>query len=194
MSHLILQPTATAQWQALVKEAEKSSHMLLHEDLESYLVFLLVRFTGKPEMAKSVLALEFLHGAQAVGQQQQEELRDVGDKCLLTAGLFPGRAIRKRVRISYFVQLGQNAYAALAVNSKQTLAELYKALEEGFVSLMDVLHVVRELSDDANSLTLLQAEELWQDTASQHALSVLRRGSQGTPIRRIDALVKKWSH
>ena len=89
MSHLILQPTETAQWHTLVKEAENNSHLMLGEELESYLVFLLVRFTAKPEIAKSVLGLDFLHCAQVTGYQKHDELREVGDKCLLIAGLSP---------------------------------------------------------------------------------------------------------
>lgn len=194
MSSIILQPTAAAQWQTLVKEAESSSHLLLSEDLESYLVFLLIRFTNKPEVAKSVLALEFLQSAETTGEKQRDGLREVGDKCLLFAGLFPGRAQRRRVRISYFVQLGQNAYATLANYCQQNLAELYKALGQDFVSLMDVLHVVRELSSEAEPLTPLQAEELWQDTASPHALSVLRRSTKAIPVRFQHIAAKNSQH
>ena len=182
MPSLILQPTVTAQWQTLVKEAEDNSRLMLGEDLESYLVFLLVRFTIKPEIAKSVLSLEFLQSTQALGQQQQEKLQEVGDKCLLISGLFPGRALRRRVRISYFVQLGRSAYATLADICKEKQGELYKSVGEGFVPLMDVLHAVRETKDELASLTPLQAEELWQDTASPHALSVLRRYTTATII------------
>lgn len=177
MSELILQPTATAEWQSLVKEAEKTGHFILGEELESYLTFLLMRFTEKPEMAKSVFALEFLNGLEETGYQRMEKLRDVGDKCLLVSGLFPGRAEKRRVRISYFVELGQNAYAALG-QSPQKYAKLYILLQESFVILMDTLHVIRSLSGESQSLTPLQAQELWADTASPHARAILRKYSQ----------------
>lgn len=189
-SHLIIEPTVTAQWQGLVKEAENSSNLVLNEELESYLVFLLVRFTGQPQLAKSVLALEFLENSQAIGCKQQNELRDVGDKCLLIAGLFPGRAIRRRVKISYFVHLGQNAYVALSLHSSNRLADLYKSLSEGFVSLMDVLHVVREIASETGRLSPLQAQELWQDTASPHALSLLKKYTQAYPFSSKEPLDK----
>lgn len=176
----MLEPTITAQWQALVKEAEENSHLLLGDELESYLVFLLVRFTNKPEMARSVLALDFLQSVQAQGMQQKNKLRDVGDKCLLFAGLFPGRAQRRRINISYYVDMGQSAYGILSAISQQTLANLYQKLEKSFVQLMDILHTLREFSQH---LTLLQAEELWHDTNSQHALATFRRYTQGMPIR-----------
>lgn len=194
MSYLILQTTITAQWQSLIKEAEDSSHLILGEELESYLVFLLARFTGKPEIAKSVLALDFLQSAELRGQLQQNELRDVGDKCLLIAGLFPGRAQKKRVKISYFVRIGQSAYSVLASLSKFKTAELYKTLGEHFVPLMDVLHVVRELTGPMSGLTVIEAQELWDDTASEHALAVLRRYTKAMPIAGCDPLTRKDWH
>ncbi len=180
MNTLILEPTTTAEWKTLVKEAEDANHYALSEDLESYLVFLLSRFTGKPEIAHSVLALDFLHSLEHTGHQRTDALRDVGDKSLLFAGLFPGRADRRRVKISYFVDVGRNAYGALANVCQKQMSNLYVALGESFVALMDVLQVMRELSDHAAGLTPIQAAELWQDTHSRHALAVLRRTTKTT--------------
>lgn len=182
MNTLILQPTTTANWQKLVKEAEDANHYALSEDLESYLVFLLTRFTGKPEIAHSVLALDFLNSLEEGGQRRTEALRDVGDKSLLFAGLFPGRADRRRVKISYFVDIGQNAYSTLAAICKQQIAELYGELGNGFVALMDVLQVMRELADQTSTLTPIQAAELWHDTHSRHALAVLQRTTKAMAV------------
>jgi hypothetical protein len=182
MNTLILEPTVTAEWKTLVKEAEEANHYSLSEDLESYLVFLLARFTSQPEIANSVLALDFLRSLEHTGQQRTEALREVGDKSLLFAGLFPNRANRRRVKISYFVDIGRNAYSALATLSKKTTSELYIALDDGFVTLMDVLHVMRELANQNAALTPLQAAELWHDTHSRHALAVLRRTTQAMAV------------
>ena len=57
MSKLVLHPTSTAQWHSLVCEAESASNIYLDEELQSYLVFLLMRFLDKPAMAAKVLAL-----------------------------------------------------------------------------------------------------------------------------------------
>jgi hypothetical protein len=182
MNTLILEPTTTAEWKTLVKEAEDANHYSLSEDLESYLVFLLTRFTGKPEIANSVLALDFLRSLEHTGQLRNEALRDVGDKSLLFAGLFPGRADKRCVKISYFVDVGRNAYSALATLSQNTMSELYVALGKSFVVLMDVLQVMRELADQASGLTSLQAAELWHDTHSRHALAVLQRTTKAMAL------------
>lgn len=182
MNSIILEPTETAQWQSLVVEAEKTCHLELSDDLESYLVFLLARFARQPEMAASVLATEFLYGVHAVGSSQQYQLRDVGDKCLLFSGLFPGRAQKRHVRISYFVKLGKSAYGVLSEINKQHLAELYASLSSSFVPLMDVLQAMHQLTDGQTDLLPLEAAELWQDTGSQRALAVLRSYTNGTLV------------
>jgi hypothetical protein len=175
MSALLLEATTVAQWQALVKDAELTSQLQLGQELESYLVFLLDRFNQRPEIANCVLATEFLMSLEKAPVRQRDCLREVGDKCLLFAGFFPEQAERRHVKIKYFIELGQTAYVQVANLSKTQSASLYQALSCGFVTLMEVLHAIRGLSDPLNELTPLQAIELWTDVQSQHALAVLRR-------------------
>ena len=179
---IIVHPTPLAEWHALVNEAKKAASITLPEEIESYLVFLLMRFANSPEIVHSLLATDFLQSLGAIRRERLERLREVGDKCLLFAGLFPGRARRRRVRISYFVKLGQTAYSSLSEKRDLQIADLYANLCEQFVLLMDTLQTMRELKDQSTALDLLQAEELWADTRSQHALRTLRKTTQGFPV------------
>ncbi len=181
MKPLVLEPTATAQWHALVNEAAQRCDCRLDETLESYLVFLLMRFTGRPEVTASVLALEFLQGAHASGRARREQLQEVGDKCLLFSGLFPRRADRCLVRVGYFVALGRTAYHELAASLARGAAETYTRLSEGFVTLMDVLQAMRGMTGNP-ALTQLAAVELWHDTASRGALRQLQGYTDATPV------------
>jgi hypothetical protein len=92
MSTLMLNPTSMAQWHKLVHEAELAIAEHLEEALESYLVFLLMRYTCQPALGTRVVALDFLEGMTTRGRSGQKKLRDVGDCCLLFAGLFRIRA------------------------------------------------------------------------------------------------------
>lgn len=175
MGMLLLQPTITAQWQSLVKDAESSSNLRLNNELESYLVFLLGYYNQRPDIANSVFAKELLTGMTEKHVRQRDCLREVGDKCLLFAGFFPGQAEKRRIKIKYFIELGQTAYIQVASLSKAGSASLFNALSYNFISLMEILHVIRGLGDPVNELTPLQAFELWTDVKSQHALTVLRR-------------------
>lgn len=183
MNTLVIQPTATAQWHLLINEAEYVCQAHLGEDLQSYLVFLLMHYVNTSELADSVLAIEYLNSFELRGRGQREQLCEVGDKCLLYSGLFPGRAERRQVRISYYVELGMTAYALLANSLAGVKAKMFEKLSGRFVSLMDVLQTTRELGTEQPALAPLQAMELWNDTGSQHALATLSRYTKATPVK-----------
>ncbi len=107
-------------------------------------------------------------------------MRDVGDKCLLFSGLFPARAEKHRVAVSYYVELGRQAYHLVSVNLRHPeTARLFKELKGQFVKLMDTLQCMRELAGEDQALSLLQAEELWRNVHSTHALKILQRCVKG---------------
>jgi len=182
MPELVIRSSATEEWLSLVHEAEAAAACPLDEEMQSYLVFLLMRFTEKPELAASVLTVEYLQSMQATGRVGHEQLRDVGDKCLLYSGLFPRRAERRRVKISYFVNLGRSAYQHLSEQMEHSTAVLYHRLAGTFVSLMDILQTMRALGTRSDHLDALQAFELWRDTGSRRALRILHKTSQATPL------------
>lgn len=174
MDKIVTNSTSTNQWQALVTEASQACNISLCEDIESYLVFLLMRFTDSPQMAHKVMALEHLQGINHSGTQKSQALRDVGDQCLLYSGLFPGRARRRRVRVSYYVNIGKSAYLSLSTLSRHSDSTLFTGLALQFVQLMDILHAMREVDNKLVSLDPIAAEEIWSDTGSKHALQTLK--------------------
>ncbi len=143
MKRLITHPTSTAQWYQLVNEAEQAANCQLHEDVESYLVFLLMRFAKRPDMASRILAVEYLRALHKAGESRKVALRSVGDQCLLFTGLFPKRAQRRPLKLSYFVDLGRSSYHTLSESIEKGLAEVYASLCDEFVSLMNVLQAMR---------------------------------------------------
>lgn len=163
--------TPLGLWHQLVQEAESACAKPLKEDVESYLVFLLMRYTDRPGMAKTACAADFLKAAELHPGGKAEALRDVGDKCLLIAGFFPGLATKRHVRVSYFVMLGQAAYEALA---KMKGNNMYHLLAEQFVNLMDILQAARGQTNKEPLLQPIQAYDLWADTGSEHALKLLK--------------------
>ncbi len=179
MRSLVLHPTDVAQWHALVNEAQAACECNLDESLESYLVFLLMRFSGRPEIVRRVMALEFLE-AQLRARRQVDQLRDVGDQCLLFSGFFPQLAEQRMVRISYFVGIGRSAYQQLSSLVDCQSERLYRRLAEAFVCVMDVLQAMRGLSG-AMVLEPLAAAELWQDTGSRSALRILGETTSAFP-------------
>lgn len=143
MSAIIVQPSELAQWHALINEAQSRCSNTLPEDIESYLVYLLMRFSKRPEMASNMLALEFIKSLKASGDLRTEQLRDVGDKCLLFSGLFPGLAKKRHVSLSYFSDIGQSAYALISDHELGLNGRLFQALYQAFDSMIRVLQALR---------------------------------------------------
>jgi hypothetical protein len=185
MAKLILEPTAQAQWQALLQEAQSACDRQLDETLESYLVFLLMRFADKPHCTARIMAEDFLGSQQLRGEQRADSLRRVGDHCLLFSGLFPQLAERRLVRISYFVNIGRSSYRQLADVLDRSWSSVYLSLSEAFIILMDVLHAMREL-DGESVLTPLQAMDLWQETGSRRCYRQVCDGGRVIPIGTLD--------
>jgi len=143
MKNLILHPTDISQWYALVTEAEVASQLNLTENTESYLVFLLQRFSQAPQLTDSVVALDFLNAMQAPSRQKIEELIVVGDKSLLVSGLFPGLAERRHVSLDYYSDMGQAAYLTASELQEHASAELYLQLSQDFAHLQKILQAIR---------------------------------------------------
>jgi hypothetical protein len=176
--HLLLNATPIALWHQIIHEAQAMCDVTLKEELESYLVFLMVRYTNKPEVVKNIIAYEFLRGIKLSLAKRQKALQEVGDQCLIFAGLFPHIADKRLVRISYFIDMGQSAYATLSTAQN----DIYALLAKQFVGLMDILQSIKQFSKDHIDLSPLEAYELWNDTGSKRALSVLKQYTQSTPI------------
>ncbi len=143
MRNLILHPTDMSQWYALVNEAQAATRLVLHESTESYLVFLLMRFSQKTQWVESVIAMDFLESMHSGGKRQRELLREVGDKSLLLCGLFPGIAERRHVTLDYFSGMGRAAYLTAGELEERSLAELYFQLSEQFISMQSILQAMR---------------------------------------------------
>lgn len=130
-------------WQALVHEAGERAGCPLDEPRESYLVFVLLRHQRDAHLLARTQALEWLHAQALAGTVRADALRDVGDRCLLIAGLYPGLAERRRVGTGYFVELGRSAYRDLADAGRSAYASLFAQLARGFGELVATLQALR---------------------------------------------------
>ncbi len=175
---LITEPNELSQWHTLIQQAEQNYGCTLNETMESYLVFTLMRFMRQHNIGAQALAMDYLKAQRLPNALRHNQLRDVGDHCLILSGLFPQRADKRLVRVSYYVNLGRTAYQHLAEQIHQTSAELYHQLADTFVLLMDLLQTIRAFNSPA--LQPIQAHELWSDTGSRRAFTVLN--DHATPL------------
>jgi hypothetical protein len=174
--------STTAVWVDIVNEGEKKAGIELGEELESYLVFLLMRYTERPEIAASPLAITYLQGLVGERIMRDFRLRDVADQSLLISGLFPGRAERRRVPVSYYVDLGRSAYQRLSEDEVSQLGDLFGNVAEHFIEMMDTLHAIRRFSQTQVLNFPMTAFDLWAATGSRSAMHELGLHSEATPV------------
>ena len=163
---LLTKENSLLLWHDVVKHAEYRCSIKLKEELEAYLVSLLVRYTNNPEVARQIVATAFLEAMQKHKHQRDTSLQCVGDQCLIFAGLFPKVAEKRHVKIGYFVNLGRSAYAAISGKAN----DFFGSLSLQFVAMMDVLQSIPESS----SLMPLEAYEQWEEVGSQRALKIFK--------------------
>jgi hypothetical protein len=133
-------------WQALVHEAGLRLGRPLDESRESYLVFVLLRYQADGHLLSRTQALAWLHAQEQVGRARADALREVGDGCLLIAGLFPGVAARRRVSVDYFIDLGRGAYYEVA-ETRASDAGLFAQLARSYQELVRTLGALRPPRD-----------------------------------------------
>jgi len=190
---LITQTGNTSEWQMLVNEAAQLANTSLDEEIESYLVFTLMRFMRRSDMVSRVLALDYLQAFERNESLKGEVLRDVGDHCLLFSGLFPKIAEKRRVKVSYFVNMGRSAYQNVASNLKP-LASLYNHLAYDFVAAMDTLQAISKISKSKVGLSALQSFELVQDFDSEMAKRYFSTEANNTKIFTLKENESKLKH
>ncbi len=190
MSKVLISGSQAADWQKLVSEAEAELGVSLDEDTESYLVFTLMHYSRRPDMASRVMALDYLQAMHNSGSVAEQQMREVADQCLLLTGLFPARARRRRVSLTYYVDLGRSAYQQLAENLA-SMTEFYSRMAQQFIQAMDTLHTIRRMSEGQLQLDPLEAFNLWQQTGSRAARVQMAVMTQAIPVAEYASSDKK---
>ncbi|MES2218550.1 MAG: hypothetical protein V4501_09080 [Pseudomonadota bacterium] len=175
---VLVNSTPVALWQTIIHDAEIDCATTLPQELEAYVVMLMMRYMDKPELAREVIATQLLEGLNQRASAREARLQKVGDICLLFSGLFPGMAEKRLVKISYFINLGRGAYATMS----RTSNDIFGLLAQQFVAIMDILQSAGQHAQQYPQLMPLQAYELWNECGSQRALRALKQYTQATPI------------
>ena len=149
LDDIIFEPTITALWVEFVKFGEKRSFQTLGEDLESYLVFTLMRFMERTNLFSIVVATEFLKASvEYTGREKERVLSEVGDISLILGGLFPERQKAMGISKGYLGEMGSTAFFELAFSLKRKkylgMARFYNKVSKAFPVMTEVLLATRE--------------------------------------------------
>ena len=176
-----IQLPEVAGWRALLTEAQHVARVYLAPGVEDYLLRLLYQAVGQAGDNIGTDAQALVERMARWRATATHELLAVGDESLIFAGLFPEQAIRKGIPITYFVQVGVNAYREFAATQREAAGITYTTLANQFVDLLDVLHTLRELQQDTPCIDPLNAYQLWHEVGSSHAWQVLRQFTSASP-------------
>lgn len=149
------------EWVKFVRRGEDLAGVPLGEELESFLVFTLMRLVKRVNLFSLVLATEYLETINNYeGRKREIYLSDLGDICLIQAGLFPERYKRFGIHPSYFRNIGSAAFSELAIlcarRKQKGFENLYRRVGDAFPFMTDVLLATREDTDYLDRYSLLK--------------------------------------
>lgn len=171
-----------------VDAALAANHVTVERDTSHYVVRLLTLFARADACYAAgdgarhrPLALMLADALDAPGSEERAvALQRLGDMSLFTAGFF-AEALRDRsVGLDYYVNMGGSAYRSLACSGHasprlQALAAIFAELAAKFISMVDVLHEVRDSARGATDHDILRLYETWLHTGSPRAGRLLRQ-------------------
>lgn len=126
---LVTSSSELALWHSLIGEAQHKLHRYFPEEIESYLVFLLLRNTTMTNLTLSI-ALEYLHA-----QNKPDALQKIGDRCLLLCSFYPEYTNRRTLSETDYIEVGRSAYYSVH-------NALFDTLSQEFIKLKEVLRAV----------------------------------------------------
>lgn len=184
MSQLVVSGSLKEFFRMMVGEVMKRQRVSIEEVTEFYVVNLLADyaaaeklFTQDVEGKRATEPLAVLYH-RALAQEREEKirtLRRLGDVSLYTAGFFQSSLRDRPVGPDYYMQMGRNAYSAVAeLSASSSFAAVYQELCQKFSSLVEVLEEIaaRGLAA-AGPKGQLQLFESWSRTGNGRLEQVL---------------------
>ncbi|MCC6201892.1 MAG: hypothetical protein IT494_02670 [Gammaproteobacteria bacterium] len=165
----------TLPWRALITRAEAEIALVLPQHVEDYLCRTLLLYLGRPNRlsgAKRAAAIDALFA------QASQDPRLIGDRSLLLVGFFPEQVTRMQVPVNSLIEYGR---LALRTSARRDDEPLLLDVEREFLRIVDVLRMMRHLTEAARAPDLLNLYQFWLDTRSTYAWQLLRTELAGLP-------------
>ena len=125
----------TDAFYGVVKETQEQHGYELPVDLESYVVMLLAHYIDRPNFAPHT---SFAEAYMSLKQPANMDAKQLGDACLIVAGVFPTYGSRKGLSRSYYQNIGIGSYEMVAEVMNRSL---FKQLAHHFNFLSDFIDI-----------------------------------------------------
>jgi len=158
--------------------ASKSLQIELSHEIEFYLVNLLCEFINPSQLAideenvlDTPLALLLKKALESSPDTQIKVLKRLGDTSLYLSGYFQDCFKRKAVDVSYYIDMGSNAYGHTAqlmrsYKHDSHFSKIYTTLSLEFRTLVALISEIAESLMVSRSEDLLDTYIKWQNTQS----------------------------
>jgi hypothetical protein len=184
MSQLVVGGTLKEFFRMLVGEVVKRQRAKLEEVTEFYVVNLLTEYATAEKLFTQQeggkrdtepLAVLYHRALQQERDERIRTLRRLGDLSLYTAGFFQPSLQDRLVGPAYYVEMGRNAYAAVAdLSASGSFAGIYQELHVKFGTIVEVLEEIAARGRCASGPEgQMQVFESWTRTGSGRLEQVL---------------------
>lgn len=139
-------------WYQSLLEAKKITRVHTSDELDNYLILLLISSDHKVLLSDQPLGVLYLESQQR-SKNYDVSLRDIADSCLILSSFYPENAISRNVSPDYFANLGLTSYFQLSeacFRSNGGFSSLYCSLACSYYQLVKLLFCMRLLADKNN--------------------------------------------
>src|SRR3989338_275605 len=148
-------------------------HLNLSQDVEFYLVNLLIHFSTTDKLydrsengeVKDIALVEMLLNAHILPSQQVPILKKMGDVSLYISGFFSDSLFKKMINLDYYIKMGNYAYASLShlmtTPFSKGIKPLFHELAEKFIPLVEVISGIADETHLKADQNLLKVYERW---------------------------------
>ncbi len=183
MSFLFITPEQ--HFSEVLKEACEQRKVKTFPLVETYLIHLLKHYLdsknlftpfqndgteAQPQNQPQTLAEMYLLAMNSEAPKNREIMKVLADRSLYVSGFFGDSLQSKLVDIDYYAEMGSQAYANLAVWTKEdTVAQIYKTFSKRFLDFVEVLNYISEKSSIQTDQNVLRLYERYIRTGSEMA-------------------------
>ncbi len=168
----------------IVQDAIHARKMETFPLAKSYLVSILENYVhtnnlydsqaDNGKLTRETLAETFLKAQNSNSLVKIELLKKLGDVSLYVSGFFGDSLSRKIVDVDYYVDMGETAYATLALEIKEDTSKMvFKEFSSRFIEYVDLLTAISQKSLVQNDESILRLYEKYLKTGSELARQTL---------------------
>jgi hypothetical protein len=170
---LLIKATSLEAWFYQTLKSTRQEHDLeATEASEHYIVTLLDAFSsadqlfgvdGEGRRQDQALAMILYEAVFDAPRHSSEHYRRLGDVALYIAGVFADSLRHRSVDVTYYINMGQGAYGALAdrMRHNRSLREVFVELADTFAGWVEVLRDVSERLGLSTGLKQQETSELY---------------------------------